>query len=59
MRFVVNVDCDNAAFEPDPGPEVARLLRAAADWVEGGRQRAPLRDVNGNTVGSFRYVGRR
>lgn len=59
MRFHLEVDCDNAAFEEMPEQEVARLLRAAADKVEGdsrvtnGNSMGLLRDHNGNTVGHY------
>lgn len=62
MQFKLNIACDGAAFTretndedngtPDPGPEVARLLRAMADRVEAGPfNGADLYDVNGNHVG--------
>lgn len=54
----LRLELDNAAFDNGPGPlEAARILRAAADkldqgeWEPGTASR--LRDVNGNTVGSF------
>lgn len=41
----------NAAFERNPRPEIARILRETADKLEQGRDVLALRDINGNTVG--------
>lgn len=54
MEFKLNIKCDNAAFEPDAAPELARVLRMCADKLghldlsEGWA----LRDINGNVVGT-------
>lgn len=57
-RLVVRVRCDNAAFAGQDEPaEVARILRRAADDVANGRQGDSLRDVNGNTVGAWQFLG--
>lgn len=55
--FSVSIECNNAAFEGDAcGPELARILRALADTMEGaGDCRASYsysRDANGNSVGT-------
>ena len=56
MRFLVEIDCDNAAFEDDPSCEVANLLRKVVRAVEkDGSQEGRLADSNGNTCGSYRY----
>ena len=34
--FHLTVNVDNAAFDPDPRPELARILRAVAERVESG-----------------------
>ena len=57
MVFTIKIDCDNAAFEECTGVEVARIIRDAAERIDGrplceGNSQ-PLRDVNGNTVGHF------
>ena len=59
MELRVVVRMDNAAFEPESGPEVARILRELARRIEAGElsgrgESRALRDVNGNTVGSAR-----
>ena len=58
MKVVIEIECDNAAFEPDPGLEVANILlglvkdlrncRVVLDVPGQGRK---LRDSYGNTVG--------
>lgn len=58
----IHIECENAAFfdfdgKPDPGAELARLLRRLADHLE--RDAAPnpgvLHDYNGNDCGSFEW----
>jgi hypothetical protein len=54
--FTLTFSTDGAAFADGGAPEIARLLREAADTVdtnfgEDGIYR--LRDVNGNRVGFF------
>lgn len=34
MRFQLTIDCTNAAFDPNPAPELARLLRTVADRLD-------------------------
>ena len=61
MKFILEFDCDNAAF--DNGnlyDEAARILRAAAnDLVDNAVRRSIVRDINGNIVGSFVLANRR
>ena len=38
MKFLLNLGCDNAAFEPDPRPELAAILRKIAAYVESGEE---------------------
>lgn len=56
MAFTVNIATSNAAFteEGDPGIEIARILRDLADTAEssGFDWSVPLRDINGNSVGT-------
>jgi len=53
MKFSVTVKCDNAAFDPDPLEELARIIRDLADRLDRGVAFGSIRDVNGNCVGSF------
>lgn len=52
-RFQLYIDTGNAAFEDNPGDELARILEELArDLRENGLLEVEnLRDVNGNTVG--------
>lgn len=65
MQCTIHIRMDNAAFEMEPGSELARILRVFADAVEdnnrdmllneyGPHEPAPgmrAHDTNGNTVG--------
>jgi len=55
MKLRVTIELDNAAFEPGPGQEVARILRGLADWSEDqgllAGESIKLLDINGNHVG--------
>jgi len=58
--FTLRIDTDNDAFSADEGrDEVARILRNLAEilWTKGpGDDTGLLRDVNGNTVGTWTMV---
>lgn len=57
MRLTIEIDCDNAAFGDDRGPEVFRILEPVIrEWkLDGSPDWArKLRDTNGNTVGSVK-----
>jgi hypothetical protein len=63
MKYFLEINLDNAAFENNPGLEVARILREAADRVEGysfnnAPTNFPLFDVNGNRVGTHGYLNK-
>ena len=53
--FTVKISTDNAAFDDEPGYEVARILREHAALLEshgpGDIGTVALRDINGNRVG--------
>jgi hypothetical protein len=55
MRFVMQIECVNAAFEDHPEREVARILSLAVLDIEGGAKEMVLRDVNGNLVGAAAF----
>jgi hypothetical protein len=57
-RLNVAVTCENAAFENDPGPECARILRKIADQIEAGHDAKTIFDANGNDVGRWRLTTR-
>ncbi len=54
MSFRLEMQTGNAAFGDQPGIEVARLLRQAAENVEAGALCENLSDLNGNPVGFWR-----
>ena len=68
MRVVINVDCDNEAFNgADCGSELARILRQLANKLEfepkeiltprpGSHIRIRLVDHNGNPVGETKFM---
>ena len=59
--IVIKIDIGNAAFDADPGAEVARILKKLASDIESSTAVAlvgleeidgkPLFDVNGNRTG--------
>jgi hypothetical protein len=61
MTATIRIEMDNAAFEGNLNPEVARILRELADRIHGwagGRDlasgdRFSLHDFNGNKVGTL------
>jgi hypothetical protein len=56
MTFNLYIHTDNAAFDPDPTSEIARLLHKIAERVESGEDIShylTIFDVNGNDVGRF------
>jgi hypothetical protein len=56
MTTTVFFKCDNDCFLPDPGVEVARILRKLADQVEDGLNdstKLTINDINGNKIGYF------
>lgn len=65
MKFVLEIDCDNAAFEFGGQGEVARILKETSlalknrgclsDMYRFDNQ-IVLRDYNGNTVGYAKVV---
>lgn len=51
--FSVKFDCDNAAFDEHPETETARILHEIAEKIENGIFNGNVRDLNGNTIGTF------
>jgi hypothetical protein len=47
----ITINTENAAFEEDPGAEVARILRVLANSLERGDEPSSVYDFNGNIVG--------
>ena len=53
MKFTLEIECDNAAFEPDARREISRILLAAVKSVQTGVTYTPIFDINGNRVGTW------
>jgi hypothetical protein len=59
MKFRLEIECDNAAFDENPGAEIANILRGVADRVCGGLVCPTMRgarDSNGNHVCAFSFT---
>jgi len=56
MKFIVEINCDNAAFVNSPEVEVSYILENIAKRVENGEVDSAVRDTNGNTVGKFEFT---
>ena len=57
MYYRIEIAIDNAAFSPEPGPELARILSQLAHQIECIEEAdleyvIRLRDYNGNAVGT-------
>ena len=58
MKYVIEIDCDNDAFEDGSAREIRRLLRYVADklaWEYAPPGFLTLYDLNGNAVGTATY----
>lgn len=54
MKFTMQIDCDNAAFDEDCRNELARIIRFVAMSLEDSERRdGKCRDHNGNGVGGW------
>jgi len=53
LHVSVSIETDNAAFDPDPIPELDRIDRRIREQVREGRDEGRVIDVNGNKVGSW------
>ena len=60
MKYKLEMDCINSAFEDAPLREIARILREQADHMERFSDQngwlASLRDSNGNVVGRAEVI---
>ena len=58
MLFVLEIECDNAAFESNRNTEVSRILNELAENISSKSDTIlnfGLRDVNGNLVGAAEF----
>lgn len=61
MKLTITIEMSNAAFDGEPGMEVARILRdLSSDYEAEGTiydlARHTLRDINGNIVGRVEVI---
>ncbi len=55
MKITIEIQCDNAAFDPESAVEVSRILGELSNRVGvNGITRRTLRDINGNSVGTMK-----
>lgn len=58
-RFALEIETDNAAFEPYPGSEIGRILIVVASRIGGNPTEAGegrIHDINGDYVGDWRIT---
>lgn len=53
VNFKLNIESGNDAFQEDSAAEVIRILERVIDDIKNQMFKGVLRDINGNTVGSF------
>lgn len=60
MKFVLQFDMDNDAFQPHAAEECVRIMRAVAAGINDlsllDKQPTRIRDVNGNAIGEWQVV---
>lgn len=56
MKFKLEVNMDNAAFEENSKEELTRILKETIKSLEQGFTGLNIRDINGNIVGAFTIV---
>jgi hypothetical protein len=54
-KFVLEIDCDGAAFDDCCSDELQAILQQAALQIRLGRFSWQLTDTNGNRVGGMRF----
>ena len=61
MKLKIEFNLDNAAFNPYPSEEIARILKELAGDIEGCRKAYPITimDWNGNAIGTARLIKER
>jgi len=52
----LSIDTENAAFDGDGRNEISRILIKLAEDISNGVTNPSIRDINGNTVGSYEYT---
>jgi len=55
-QVTILIETDNEAFTDEPSLELARILQSLASGNLNPGDSINIRDINGNTVGSFRWT---
>ena len=59
MKFILEIECEGAGFDPTPVFMVANILKSVANrmWSRPDiLENKELQDTNGNTCGSMKWV---
>jgi hypothetical protein len=58
MQLKININMDNAAFDPDFVPELSRIFSDISERLEylGNNKPLVIRDINGNLVGECKIT---
>lgn len=56
MKFKLDIEMDNAAFEEFPEKELIRILRNTEDQIRNGKTYGNLIDYNGNSCGQWGII---
>ena len=55
-KFKIEIEVANAAFEPTPWPELARILQGVVNDMHKEFVCVHLKDINGNSVGTTEFT---
>lgn len=56
VKFIVEINCDNDAFQPEAAEETANILEEVARRIKNqGQLHGAVHDLNGNAVGTFAF----
>jgi hypothetical protein len=59
-KFKLEIELDNAAFDPNPYPEITRILGDVQDALDQWQDDCDsVYDINGHKVGSWKITGRK
>jgi hypothetical protein len=56
--FKLKMDTMNAAFQPVPAEEVARILNEVVEKLLKGHTEGKMYDINGNPIGDYKLTKR-
>jgi hypothetical protein len=56
LHFEIDIECENDSFRDNMNEQIATILLGVVDRLRDGHESGNVRDVNGSTVGRFRFV---